>query len=399
MKKWLFSAWVAALYTVAPGASAQQPEPLLLGFTTAKSGPTVTFTRRNEIAVNLAVEDVNREGGVNGRPIAVKLFDTAGKPDQAAAAVRYFANDEGALAIIGPFTSSEARIAFPAGDRAGIVQMAIGSAAPGLAKPFKFAFRNTSDEGYLFERLMTVLKENGVPMKSAAMAYATDDVGGRTMGETTFPQILSEFKVPVGQSISFPTAVFDLSTQVAQIKQNPPDLIGLGAFPDPTVVLLKELRRQGLKDVRVVGGTQSADWNLIQRAGADAEGTLVSATYNPADDRPKTKAFSDAFSERAKAAGETGDPRPNMYDAAAYTIVRLYAEAMARAQVTGAKDKRAAEREAIREQLTLINDLETVEGHHAGFTDEGDALKTAYTLEVKDGAWRLMGQKGPNDLK
>lgn len=399
MKKWLLSTIVAALGAGPVAAQEKRAEPLLLGFTTAKSGPTVTFTRRNEIAVRLAVEDINKEGGVNGKPLAVELFDTAGKPDQAAAATRYFANDTRALAIIGPYTSSEARIAFPAGERAKIVQMAIGSAAPGLAKPFSYAFRNTSDEGYLFERLMTVLKEKNVPLKSAGVAYATDDVGGRTMGEVTFPKILESFEVPVDQKISFPTGVFDLSTQVAQLKQNPPDVIALGAFPDPTVVLLKELRRQGLKDVRVIGGTQSADWNLIQRAGADANGTLVSSTYNPDDSRPKTRAFSDAFSARAKAAGETGDLRPNMYDAAAYTIVRLYAEAMVRGGVTGDKDKLEAERTIIRDQLGKINDLETIEGRHTGFTDEGDALKTAYTLEVKDGAWTLLGSKGPDDLK
>src|SRR5690606_29893316 len=103
--------------------------------------------------------------------------------------------------------------------------------------------------------------------------------------------------------------------------------------------------------------------------------------------------------ERAKASGETGDLRPNMYDAAAYTIVRLYAEAMIRGNVTGDKDKVEQERDIIREQLNQIKDMETIEGHHSGFTEEGDALKTAYTLEIKDGAWKLLGYKGPNDIK
>ena len=40
------------------------------------------------------------------------------------------------LAVIGPFSSSECRVAFPVGDRLGISQMAIASSAPGLAAPF-----------------------------------------------------------------------------------------------------------------------------------------------------------------------------------------------------------------------------------------------------------------------
>ncbi|OVZ54333.1 hypothetical protein CDO44_26675 [Pigmentiphaga sp. NML080357] len=395
----LLPAFLLALGMTATTAHAQTQGEIILGFTTAKSGPFVTFTRRNEIAVNLAVEAVNAEGGINGRKLTVRQFDTAGKPDQAAAATRYFANDVGALAIVGPYTSSEARIAFPVGDRLGIAQMAIGSAAPGLAKPFKFAFRNTSDEGYLFQRVLAVMKEKNIAPRSAALAYATDDVGGRTMGEVTFPGLLKKNGVQITQSISFPSAVFDLSTQVAQLKSNPPDIIGLGAFPDPTVVLLKELRRQGLANVRVVGGTQSADWNLLQRAGADANGTIVASTYNPDDDRAMSKAFSDEFVKRAQKAGESGDLRPNMYDAAAYTIVKLYAEAMRNGKVTGEKGKLAQERDIVRTELMKLSGLETVEGRHTGFTEEGDALKTAYALEIKDGKWSLLGSKGPQDVK
>eukprot|EP01031_Cornospumella_fuschlensis_P049077 gene49077-60075_t len=141
-----------------PAIATAQAAPLPLGFTTAKSGNWVSLTRRNEIAVNLAVEEVNAAGGIHGRPIAIRSFDTASRPEQAAIATRQFAEDDGALAVIGPFSSSECRVAFPVGDRLGIAQMAIASSAPGLAAPFRFAFRNTSDEAYLFERLLSVVR-------------------------------------------------------------------------------------------------------------------------------------------------------------------------------------------------------------------------------------------------
>ena len=63
------------------------------------------------------------------------------------------------MAVIGPFSSSECRVVFPAGERAGIVSMSMASSAPKLAEPFQYAFRNTSDEGYMFERVMRALKD------------------------------------------------------------------------------------------------------------------------------------------------------------------------------------------------------------------------------------------------
>ena len=56
----------------------------------------------------MAVDEINAAGGVNGKKIRIISFDTAGKPDQAVVGVRKLAEDDKVLAIIGPFSSSEA---------------------------------------------------------------------------------------------------------------------------------------------------------------------------------------------------------------------------------------------------------------------------------------------------
>lgn len=371
-----------------------QAGPLTLGFTTAKSGNWVSLTRRNEIAVQLAVEEINSAGGVNGRPIAVRTFDSASRPEQAAVAVRQFAEDDGALAIIGPFSSSECRVAFPVGDRLGICQMAIASSAPGLSAPFRFAFRNTSDEAYLFERLLPVVREAGIEIRNAGIAYTTDEVIGRSMGTEVFPRILQAAGIPVTQTVSFPVAAFDMSAQVAQLRTRDPDIVCMGGPPEPAIVLVREMRRQGMR-ARIVGGTTIVDVNLPSRMGADGNGTLVSSTFFYNFDTPRALAFRDEFINRARAAGETGDLRPGMYDASAHSIVHFYAEAMRRARVTGERGRLAAERAAIRDELRAMRNIETIEGTLARFTDGGDALKTSYVLEVRDGNFVLVGFRAP----
>ena len=96
----LYSVAILAGALSTQGASAQE---LLLGYMMAKSGPYVSLANTNEIAVDLAVEEINNKGGVGGRKIKVVKFDTAGDPKQATTALRRFASDDAVLGVIGPF--------------------------------------------------------------------------------------------------------------------------------------------------------------------------------------------------------------------------------------------------------------------------------------------------------
>ena len=139
----LLVATVAAM-TTSPALSQE----IVLGYLPSGGGPFATFSKTNQIAAQMAVDEVNASGGVNGKKLRIIAFDTEGKPDQAVVGLRKLADDDKVMAIIGPFSSSECRVAFPAADRAGVPVMSMASSAPNLAEPFTFAFRNTSDEGY-----------------------------------------------------------------------------------------------------------------------------------------------------------------------------------------------------------------------------------------------------------
>ena len=169
------------------GAAAQD---LLLGYLPSAGGPFATFSKTNEIAAQMAVEEINASGGVSGKKLKIISFDTAGKPEQAVIGVRKLAEDDKVMAIIGPFSSGEARVAFAAGERTGIVMMSMASSAPKLAEPFTYGLRNTSDEGYMFRNVMKTLQEKKYPIATGAVAYATDDVISKTMGEIVLPNIM-----------------------------------------------------------------------------------------------------------------------------------------------------------------------------------------------------------------
>ncbi len=204
-----------------------------------------------------------------------------------------------------------------------------------------------------------------------------------------FPIVLKKkFGVEIVNVVTFKVkGTFDLSAQVSQLMTKSTDLVAVGAPPEHAIILAKEMRRQGHKG-RIIAGATIADPELPQRMGKPGEGTVMPTLFfNDLNDQ--TRKFSADFAKRAKAAG-LARTVASQFDAATYDIVYIYAEAMKRANVTGDPNKVAAERDAIREELSKMKDFPAVEGL-ISFGSDGDALKPVYVLEIKDGRWELLG--------
>ncbi len=365
---------------------ASQAQEILLGNLLAGAGPFATLARTNEIAAQMAIEEINAAGGINGKKLRLISFDTAGKPEQAVVGVRKLAEDDRVMAIVGPFSSGECRVAFAAGERTGIVMMSMASSAPKLAEPFTYGLRNTSDEGYMFRHVMKTLQDKKYPAATGAVAYATDDVISKTMGEIVLPNIMKAAGTEMKAAVTFQSQAFDLSAQVSQLKATPTDLIGIGAGPESAIRLAQELRRQGHTG-RLVAGSTIADSELASRMGVSGNGTVIPTTFfGGVSD--KAKKFEEEFVKRAKAAG-IDRTAASQFDAAAYDIVMFYAHAMREAKVTGEPAKLAAERTAIRDVLRAMPPYPALEGP-ISFGRNGDALKPVYIIEMKDGKWSLI---------
>jgi branched-chain amino acid transport system substrate-binding protein len=377
---------VAALAALWTGSATAQD--ILLGYLPSAAGPYATFSKTNEIGAQIAIDEINAAGGINGKKLRIVAFDTAGKPDQAVVGVRKLADDDKVMAVIGPLSSSECRVVFPAGERAGVVTMSMASSAPNLAAPYQYGFRNTSDEAYMFERVMRALKDKGFPTATAAVAYATDDVISKVMGENVLPAIMKKFGTDVKLSVTFQTQSFDFSAQASQLVANATNLIGVGSGPEPATRLVQELRRQGHKGILVAGST-IADPELGRQMGKAGDGTTIPTTFY-ADLNNRTKAFQDEFAKRAKTAG-LDRTTAAQFDAATYDIVLFYAHAMKQAKVTGDPAKLAAERTAIKDELRKMKNFPALEGS-ISFGTNGDALKPVYVIQLQDGKWVLIGQ-------
>jgi len=361
---------------------------IVLGLSMAKTGFLKSSGETTETAVDIAVAEINAAGGANGTTIKIVKFDTGSDAKQAVVGTRKLAEDDNALAIIGPFSSGESRVAFPVGERLGIVQIPNAASTPGLAKDNSYAFRVTEDEGKQFNRMLTSLKRKGIPASSAAIVYESDQFVSKAVGTLIMPGGFKAVGIEVaGEPQGFPQKAFDLSPQIAKIMQNPPDIIGAGAILDNAVKVLKEARRQGFEG-RLVGSQLFADPEIINVVGDEADGTIFAAGFWW-DLNEKTRAFTEKFNAENKKRGIHSE-FPHHVDAQAYEIVYLLAQVIRETGATGEEANLKSERTEIRDQLRTTNYVGTL--GPICFDADGDAELPGFIIELKDGAWSMFDQ-------
>lgn len=388
--------WMRGGLCLAAGLALATPvaaQDLVLGLTYAKTGRFATVAVGTEIAVDLAVAEINAAGGVNGRRIRVEKFDTGSDPKNAQVAAQRFAEDMRALAIIGPFSSAEAQVGFVAGERLEIVQMPNAASTPGLTKDRRWAFRLTEDEGRQFGRLLKTLGEkNIIKERTAAVLFPSDEVVGRALAGW-MPRLLEqEGWKQVIPAEGFPTAATDLSPHVTKLRGQNPAVVAFAGLPEGAAKVMKEVRRQGMNST-LIGAQVFADPDIARILGADGEGAVFVSWYWW-DTNDRTRAFERKFLDEAKKRGLNRSGAHHV-DASAYDIVYVYADAMRRAGVTGDAAKVKAERNSIREAL-LKTSMEGVTGRIC-FDSERDAQMPGYIIQIRNGQ-RVLVDRHLSDL-
>jgi branched-chain amino acid transport system substrate-binding protein len=374
-----------AIATTRPAAA----QDIVIGLNMVKSGALKNLGEATETSVDIAVDEINAKGGVNGHKIKLVKYDTGSDPKQAATGTQKFVQDDGALAIIGPFSSGEAAVAFPVGERLGVVQIPNAASAPGLTGNFSYAWRFTADEGTQFTRLLNTLKRKSIPIEKAEIMYLSDERVANVSGTQFYPGILKAAGVAIGEPVAFQMKSFDVAPQVSQVLERKPDVVALAATPDSAGKVIKELRRQGFKG-RVIGSQIFADPNALELFGRDADGLLIVAGFW-GDRNDATRSFVKKYADENAKRGLTSKKTPHHTDAWAYDIVYLLKQAMEKAKVTADPAKAPAERTAIRDALKGIK-FTGVSGDNVCFNAARDARLPGFIIEINDLKWNLFDQ-------
>jgi branched-chain amino acid transport system substrate-binding protein len=379
--------------TTVPAVAADE---IVIGLSYGRTGIYSSINKTTEVAVDIAVEEINSAGGINGKQVRIVKFDTAGDPKQAVVAVRKFAKDDKALAVIGPFSSSEARVSFAAGEREKIVQIPNASSAPKMADKFSYAFRMTESEYVQMLRVVKTLKKRNALKKSIAIMYGTDDVVSKAVGLFIMKPIFEKEGVKITGPFGFSLKAFDVAPQVSQLKGKQLDYVGVAVLTNSAIRVLKELRRQGIT-APLIGGQIWADPEIVEGfAGLGDNSVFASYFYYDLNDKSRT--FSKKF---VAAAAKAGIEKlwPHHVDVSAYDTMYVLKAAMEAAKVTGNPSKVVAERTAIRDTLGKLTYDNLVIGDGICFDKFGDAQLPAYIMTMKNKKWELLDQYAPLPCK
>ena len=379
--------------TTVPAVAADE---IVIGLSYGRTGIYSSINKTTEVAVDIAVEEINSAGGINGKQVRIVKFDTAGDPKQAVVAVRKFAKDDKALAVIGPFSSSEARVSFAAGEREKIVQIPNASSAPKMADKFSYAFRMTESEYVQMLRVVKTLKKRNALKKSIAIMYGTDDVVSKAVGLFIMKPIFEKEGVKITGPFGFSLKAFDVAPQVSQLKGKQLDYVGVAVLTNSAIRVLKELRRQGIT-APLIGGQIWADPEIVEGfAGLGDNSVFASYFYYNLNDKSRT--FSKKF---VAAAAKAGIEKlwPHHVDVSAYDTMYVLKAAMEAAEVTGDPSKVVAERTAIRDTLGKLTYDNLVIGDGICFDKFGDAQLPAYIMTMKNKKWELLDQYAPLPCK
>jgi len=401
-KVYLRSGWKAALFLTVfffsgtsfifwpghiPRAEAQVAgKEVVLGAAWGLTGIWRDYTTKNAIAAQIAIEEINAAGGIKGVPLRLITYDTASKPAEATRMLRKLAEDDKVLAIIGPFSTSEAEVAFPVANKLGIIVISQASSKPGLAREHRpFAFRNTIDEIQMGRVAVKAFMER-YRVRKVAVVHDIKDAIGLVLGSQVLPTVFKKMGATIvneGAYITYQTSDFDMKPQVTKLKGMEFDGVAFGGVYFDAITFVKELRRQGLNQP-LVGGSPFINEYFPKRGGKDAEGTYAPCTFHFSIAPAR---FVEEFVKRAKAKGFE-PPEPIMYDANVYDSIYFLKYVIEKMGVTNRPEDLAQDREKIMKGLSTIKDFKGIVGPVA-FNEAGDADKPVFVAEIKSGGWLI----------
>jgi branched-chain amino acid transport system substrate-binding protein len=347
-------------FVASPPAKAE----IRIGFANALSGPYAASGHRNRVAVETAVHDLNRTGGVLGEQVELVVADDACGLSQAMAAARRLV-EVGVSLVVGHMCSHSSLLAAGIYEAADILMISPSSTHPRLTEEGRAnVFRLTGRDDRQGEMAARFLAETYADLRIAILH------DGSTYGERLARETRSQLHRRGIEEALFEIyrpGALDYSNIVAELRQARIDVVYVGGYGPDAGRILRTARAQG-EDLQMVGGDGLAMdefWSVAGRAG---EGTVFTARRDVRT-TPAAAPVLKAFKERGLG------PRPG--GIGAYAAVKIWATAAERA---GSVDLPPVERELRRGRFA------TPLGRVA-FDDKGD---------LRDSVWQWYVWKDAN---
>ncbi len=261
----------AALITLSPLFSPVQAEDTYkIGGIFAVTGRASFLGDPEKRSMEMAVEEINAKGGIDGRKLEAIIYDTEGDPTKAVMGVSKLINKDRVIAIIGPSTTPTTLAVMPFAERAGtpLISCAAGNKITSPVKPliFKTAQSDILAVASIYDHMKRQnIKNIGILTVSNAF------------GESGRQQLLEQadqYGLTVVQDENFGAKDTDMTAQLTKIRSaNADAVVCWGTNPGPAVVA-KNVEQLGMK-IPLYQSHGVASPKFIELAGSAAEGIYL----------------------------------------------------------------------------------------------------------------------------
>jgi branched-chain amino acid transport system substrate-binding protein len=356
----LSSKVISSLALLALSACAGNGKPYVVGAV----GPWKQgYGLQNLQGVQLATEEINKAGGINGHPFTVITRDDAGDGPQAAKIAQEFVRNQSISAVIGHVNSSGMLSAAPIYDGQ-MAAVATSATSPDLTGISSWVFRVISSDSLNGIALANFASRFGLRGPTTVAVLYENNTYGRGLADSFRRSFHGEILSLDPINADLPSA----EPYISYLKLRKPRIVFVAGRVASGLKILQEARRQGFNPI-FVGGD---GWQGILADTVMSEGTYIGMSFTPEDPSPRARTFVAAFKKKFKTA-------PDAHAALAYDATYLIAQAL--------KEK-GPDRRAVRDYLRSLN-RETAYAGLTGpafFEDNGDPVGMRFrVLRVHNG--------------
>ena len=327
--------------------------------------PYGVMTRRG---IDLAVDEINRSGGINGADLKIVARDDQANGSRAAAIAQEFVSNPEVLAVIGHVNSGAMLAASRIYDGQ-LSAVATTASSPDLSGVSKWTFRVISSDslnGVILARFASRIGTSSA-LKQASILYENDSYG-RGLADAfrrAFRGTIVSFD-PINEEVN-------AEPYISYFKMRQPGIVFVAGRENSALRILREAKRQGLEAV-FIGGD---GWQGVVSDTAASNGAFVGTSFNAEDPSPEVQKFVRAFNGKYHA-------KPDAFAALAYDATYLIAKAIA---------KNGRDREGVRNYLASLKAANPFEGVTGPvyFNESGDPIGMGFHVAQVAGGTLVSG--------
>ena len=358
------SALLATALVLLSSCGSKKTDAIKVGGIAPLSGPYTAYGLECKKGVDLAVEEINKAGGILGKHIEYICEDDEGDGAKSVNAYKKLTTKDGVRLIIGSLTSGATKSITSLSQANKVVQIAPAATAVDVTDAGNYIFRACYTDPFQGRVGGKFAAENLGALKAAILYDVGNDYSVGLM-----ENFINEYTACGGKVVSkesYNTGDKDFNAQITKIKQANPELVYLPDYYGTVALIAKQLRAQGIS-VPVVGAD---GWDgLTGNAGEEMIPGYYSNHYATDSDSKKVRSFVSSFKSRY-------NESPNAFAALGYDSMYMLRDAIQKAGTADAP--------AVRDALEQT-DGDYVTGHLT-FDAKHNPVKSAVMLKLSMGA-------------